>query len=228
MGSRPVSAATQNSRHAPVAPNEKKKDEKDEEMGKREKKSTWRLTSIITHSHDSTWRKRDQKKAGDLESRFLTSSYAILLRLAMNNLLPTVAAHYISKKMATLLFKIQNFIDLIYDILCKQGFQKYQDEEEKTIGSKYVIDKRLFQRSHFDDFSFPSFIVVAASEGTSVSATAPSVCANVVAVRLRLNTARFLLANLQTAVAQIEKMVLDDTLLLHSLENEEQIVASTR
>nr|GMC92239.1 hypothetical protein Iba_chr05aCG9140 [Ipomoea batatas] len=33
------------------------------------------IASTVTHSHDSTWRKRDQKKAGDLESRFLTSSY---------------------------------------------------------------------------------------------------------------------------------------------------------
>nr|GMD79534.1 ATP-dependent DNA helicase Q-like 5 [Ipomoea batatas] len=46
----------------------------------------------------------------DLEARFLTSSYAILLRLATNNWLPTVAAHYVSKKMVIPLFKIQNNI----------------------------------------------------------------------------------------------------------------------
>nr|GMC93913.1 uncharacterized protein LOC109167851 [Ipomoea batatas] len=55
-----------------------------------------------------------------------------------------------------------------------------------------------------------------------VSATAPSVSANVAAVRLRLNTTLSIVTNLQTTVAQVEKMVLDDTLLLHSLENEEQ------
>nr|GME03131.1 hypothetical protein Iba_scaffold489CG0110 [Ipomoea batatas] len=32
----------------------------------------------------------------------------------------------------------------------------------------------------------------------------------------------------ETTVVQVEKMVLDDTLLLHSFENEEQVVASTR
>nr|GMC93915.1 hypothetical protein Iba_chr05bCG6970 [Ipomoea batatas] len=110
--------------------------------------------------------------------------------------MPTVAAHYISKKMAP------------YCSRFKIGFQKYQDEEEKTIRS--------------------NFIVVAASEGTFVFVYAPSVSSNVVAVQLRFNNAHFVLANLQTTVVQVEKMVFDDTQLLHSLENEEQVVASTR
>nr|GMC92234.1 hypothetical protein Iba_chr05aCG9100 [Ipomoea batatas] len=63
---------------------------------------------------------------------------------------------------------------------------------------------------------------------TFVFVSAPSVSSNVVAVRLRFNNAHFVLANLQTTVVQVEKMVLDDTLLLNSLENEEQVVASTR
>nr|GLL22134.1 uncharacterized protein LOC109176733 [Ipomoea trifida] len=83
------------------------------------------IASTLTNSHD------------------LTSCYAILLHLATNNWLPT------GKEDKVLL----PFSSLICDILCKQGFQKHQQEEELFITSKYTIDKRLFHRSHFDDCS---------------------------------------------------------------------------
>nr|GME00463.1 probable serine/threonine-protein phosphatase 2A regulatory subunit B'' subunit TON2 [Ipomoea batatas] len=71
------------------------------------------IASTLTHSHDSTWPKRDEKKAGDLESRFFTSSYAILLRLATNNWLSTIAAHYVSKRMAPYCSRFRIVLSLI-------------------------------------------------------------------------------------------------------------------
>lgn len=79
-------------------------------------------------------------------------------------------------------------------------------------------------RSHFDDCS--GLNIVSISKDTSVSTRPPYVNANVV-VHLRLNITQSILANLKSYVAQVEKMVLDDTQLLHSLEAEEQTAAPT-
>nr|GMC71230.1 uncharacterized protein LOC109181161 [Ipomoea batatas] len=145
---------------------------------------------------------RDTKKPGkqgDIESSFLPSSYAILLRMATTNWLPTVTVHSVSKKMAVLLFKIRNnipfnlgelifdhimafrhgqgkedkvllpFSSLIYGILCKQGFRKHPQEEELSPTSLYSIDRRLFFKSHLDDCS--TFKSAVVPERESVSST---------------------------------------------------------
>nr|GMD86787.1 hypothetical protein Iba_chr14bCG9440 [Ipomoea batatas] len=60
------------------------------------------IASTLSNSHNLTWPKRDAKKpnkSGDLESRFFPSSFAILLRLATTNWLPTVIVDTVSKKM---------------------------------------------------------------------------------------------------------------------------------
>nr|GMC68813.1 uncharacterized protein LOC109168966 [Ipomoea batatas] len=138
-------------------------------------------------------------KQGDIESSFLPSSYAILLRMATTNWLPTVTVHSVSKKMAVLLFKIRNnipfnlgelifdhimafrhgqgkedkvllpFSSLIYGILCKQGFRKHPQEEELSPTSLYSIDRRLFFKSHLDDCS--TFKSAVVPERESVSST---------------------------------------------------------
>nr|GLL22065.1 uncharacterized protein LOC109150754 [Ipomoea trifida] len=163
-------------------------------------------------------------------------------------------AHYVSKKMAILLFKIQNniqfdfgemifrhimgfrqgkgdkvllpFSSLIYGILCKHGFQKHQHEEEMSISSKYTIDKRLFQRSHFYDYS--TLRTVDVTEGIFVPTRPPRVSINIDVVRARVDSSQYILACLKSSVAQVEKMLLDDKELLHSLEAEEQAFAPTR
>nr|GME03172.1 uncharacterized protein LOC109181161 [Ipomoea batatas] len=158
--------------------------------------------------------KRDTKKPGkqgDIESSFLPSSYAILLRMATTNWLPTVTVHFVSKKMAVLLFKIRNnipfnlgelifdhimvfrhgqgkedkvvlpFSSLIYGILCKQGFRKHPQEEELSPTSVYSIDRRLFFKSHFDDCS--TFKSAVVPEGESVSSTRSRVSVDFAAMR---------------------------------------------
>nr|GLL29780.1 uncharacterized protein LOC109167433 [Ipomoea trifida] len=211
------------------------------------------LASKLTNSHDLTWPKRDAKKRGkpgDIESRFLTSSNAILLRLATNNWLPTVAAHCVSKEIVVLLFKIQNniqfdlgdlifryimsfrqgqgkddkvllpFSRLIYGILCKQGFQKYKNEEMKLVGSKYTIDKRLFLRSHFDDCSALKSVVV--FKGESVLSNLPCVSLDFAVVRACVLLTQSILASLKSIVAQMEKVLLEDKELLQSFEAKDE------
>nr|GMD22290.1 uncharacterized protein LOC109181161 [Ipomoea batatas] len=168
--------------------------------------------AVINEFFDRT--ERDIKKPGkqgDIESSFLPSSYAILLRMATTNWLPTVTVHSVSKKMAVLLFKIRNnipfnlrelifdhimafrhgqgkedkvllpFFSLIYGILCKQGFRKHPQEEELSPTSLYSIDWRLFFKSHFDDCSTFKFAVV--PEGESVSSTRSRVSVDFAAMR---------------------------------------------
>nr|GMC69626.1 uncharacterized protein LOC109153488 [Ipomoea batatas] len=120
------------------------------------------------------------------------------------------------------------FSSLIYGILCKHGFQKHQQEEELFITSKYTIDKRLFHRSHFDDCS--ALCSVAVTEGISVPTRHPHVSINIVVVRARVHSSQSILAGLKFSATQVEKMLLDDKELLHSLEAdvEEPASAPTR
>nr|GMD78411.1 Transposase, Tc1-like protein [Ipomoea batatas] len=83
----------------------------------------------------------------------------------------------------------------------------------------------------FDDISIesPTLNAVAVSEGMFVPTRPLCVSINIDGVCSdRLNSTQFVLANLKSSVAQVEKMLLDDKELLHSLEAEEQAPASTR
>nr|GME10126.1 uncharacterized protein LOC109185001 [Ipomoea batatas] len=217
------------------------------------------IASSLSNSHYRTWPKRDTKKPGkqgDLESSFLPSSYAILLRMATTNWLPTVTVHSVSKKMAVLLFKIRNnipfnlgelifdhimafrhgqgkedkvllpFSSLIYGILCKQGFRKHPQEEELSPTSVYSIDRRLFFKSHFDDCStFKSAVV---PEGESVSSTRSRVSVDFAAVSARVLTTQSIIKSLKSTVVQMEKVLLEDQMLLQSFETDEMDLDSAR
>nr|GMD81011.1 uncharacterized protein LOC109166029 [Ipomoea batatas] len=207
------------------------------------------IASTLSNSHNLTWPKRNAKKPGkpgDLESSFLPSSFAILLRLATTNWQPTVTVHIVSKKMVVLLFKIRNniqfylgelifhhimgfrhrqgkedkvllpFSSLIYGILCKQGFQKHRQEEELFITSKYTIDKLLFLKSHFDDYSALKFVAV--SKGESALSNLPCVSLNFAVVRARVLSTHSILTGLKSTVVQMEKVLLEDKKLLQSFE----------
>nr|GMD22483.1 uncharacterized protein LOC109185001 [Ipomoea batatas] len=210
------------------------------------------IASSLSNSHYRTWPKRDTKKPGkqgDIESSFLPSSYAILLRMATTNWLPTVTVHSVSKKMAVLLFKIRNnipfnlgelifdhimafrhgqgkedkvllpFSSLIYGILCKQGFQKHPQEEELSPTSVYSIDRRLLFKSHFDDCStFKSAVV---PEGEYVSSTRSRVSVDFAAVSARVLTTQSILKSLKSTVVHMEKVLLEDQMLLQSFETDE-------
>nr|GLL42163.1 uncharacterized protein LOC109153488 [Ipomoea trifida] len=210
------------------------------------------IASSLSNSHYRTWPKRDIKKSGkqgDLESSFLPSSYAILLRMATTNWLPTVTVHSVSKKMVVLLLKIRNnipfnlgelifdhimafrhgqgkedkvllpFSSLIYGILCKQGFRKHPQEEELSPTSLYSIDRRLFFKSHFDVCStFKSAVV---PEGEFVSSTRSRVSVDFAAVSARVLTTQSILKSLKSTVVQMEKVFLEDQMLLQSFETDE-------
>nr|GMD28204.1 uncharacterized protein LOC109181161 [Ipomoea batatas] len=217
------------------------------------------IASSLSNSHYRTWPKRDTKKPGkqgDIESSFLPSSYAILLRMATTNWLPTVTVHSVSKKMDVLLFKIRNnipfnlgelifdhimafrhgqgkedkvllpFSSLIYGILCKQGFRKHPQEEELSPTSVYSIDRRLFFKSHFDDCStFKSAVV---PEGESVSSTRSRVSVDFAAVSARVLTTQSIIKSLKSTVVQMEKVLLEDQMLLQSFETDEMDLDSAR
>nr|GMC83203.1 uncharacterized protein LOC109153488 [Ipomoea batatas]GMD07624.1 uncharacterized protein LOC109153488 [Ipomoea batatas] len=117
------------------------------------------------------------------------------------------------------------FSSLIYGILCKQDFQKHQQEEDLFITSKYTIDKCLFHRSHFDDCSTLRSVVVI--EGISVPTRPPRVSINIVVVRARVHSSQSILAGLKSSVARVEKMLLDDKELLRSLEADAKEPASS-
>nr|GLL46609.1 uncharacterized protein LOC109185001 [Ipomoea trifida] len=189
-------------------------------------------------------------KQGDIESSFLPSSYAILLRMATTNWLPTVTVHSVSKKMVVLLFKIRNnipfnlgelifdhimafrhgqgkedkvllpFSSLIYGILCKQGFRKHPQEEELSPTSVYSIDRRLFFKSHLDDCS--TFKSAVVPEGESVSSTRSRVSVDFAAVSARVLTTQSILKSLKSTVVQMEKVLLEDTKLLQSFETDDE------
>nr|GMD17789.1 uncharacterized protein LOC109167433 [Ipomoea batatas] len=208
-----------------------------------------RIASSLSNSHYYTWPKRDTKKPGkqgDLESSFLPSSYAILLRMATTNWLPTVTVHSVSKKMVVLLFKIRNNIpfnlgELIFDhimafrhgqgkedkvllpfsslicgILCKQGFRKHPQEEELFPTSTYSIDRCLFFKSHLDDCStFKSAVV---PDGESVSSTRSRGSVDFAVVSARVLTTQSILKGLKSTIVQMEKVLLEDKMLLQSFE----------
>nr|GMD14474.1 uncharacterized protein LOC109181161 [Ipomoea batatas] len=211
------------------------------------------IASCLSNSHYRTWPKRDTKKPGkqgDLESSFLPSSYAILLRMATTNWLPTVTVHSVSKKMVVLLFKIRNnipfnlgelifdhimafrhgqgkedkvllpFSSLIYGILCKQGFRKHPQEEELSPTSMYSIDRRLFFKSHLDDCS--TFKSAVVPEGESVSSTRSRVSVDFAAVSARVLTTQSILKSLKSTVVQMEKVLLEDKKLLQSFETDDE------
>nr|GMD06062.1 uncharacterized protein LOC109181161 [Ipomoea batatas] len=209
---------------------------------------------IRRHWYDfSSAPKRDTKKpgkSGDLESSFLPSSFAILLRLATTNWLPTVTVHSVSKKMVVLLFKIRNnipfnlgelifdhimafrhgqgkedkvllpFSSLIYGILCKQGFRKHPQEEELFPTSTYSIDRSLFFKSHLDDCS--TFKSAVVPEGESVSSTRSRVSVDFAAVSARVLTTQSILKSLKSIVVQMEKVFLEDKKLLQSFETNDE------
>nr|GMD13783.1 uncharacterized protein LOC109181161 [Ipomoea batatas] len=217
------------------------------------------IASSLSNYHYRTWPKRDTKKPGkqgDIESSFLPSSYAILLRMATTNWLPTVTVHSVSKKMVVLLFKIRNnipfnlgelifdhimafrhgqgkedkvllpFSSLIYGILCKQGFRKHPQEEELSPTSVYSIDRRLFFKSHFDDCStFKSAVV---PKGESVSSTRSRVSVDFAAVNARVLTTQSIIKSLKSTVVQMEKVLLEDQMLLQSFETDEMDLDSAR
>nr|GMD14374.1 uncharacterized protein LOC109181161 [Ipomoea batatas] len=211
------------------------------------------IASSLSNSRYRTWPKRDAKKLGkqgDLESSFLPSSYAILLRMATTNWLPTVTVHSVSKKMAVLLFKIRNnipfnlgelifdhimafrhgqgkedkvllpFSSLIYGILCKQGFRKHPQEDELSPTSMYSIDRRLFFKSHLDDCS--TFKSAVVPEGESVSSTRSRVSVDFAAVSARVLTTQSILKSLKSTVVQMEKVLLEDEKLLQSFETDDE------
>nr|GLL46672.1 uncharacterized protein LOC109185001 [Ipomoea trifida] len=217
------------------------------------------IASSLSNSHYRTWPKRDTKKPGkqgDLESSFLPSSYAILLRMATTNWLPTVTVHSVSKKMVVLLFKIRNnipfnlgelifdhimafrhgqgkenkvllpFSSLIYGILCKQGFRKHPQEEELSPTSLYSIDRRLFFKSHLDDCS--TFKSAVVPEGESVSSTRSRVSVDFAAVSARVLTTQSILKSLKSTVVQMEKVLLEDKKLLQSFETDDEDLDSAR
>nr|GMD82245.1 hypothetical protein Iba_chr13fCG6200 [Ipomoea batatas] len=70
--------------------------------------------------------------------------------------------------------------------------------------------------------------VFAVSESMSIPTRPPCVSINIGVVRTRLNSTQSVLANFKSFVAQVEKIMLDDKKLLHSLEAEEQAYAPTR
>nr|GMD47588.1 uncharacterized protein LOC109183993 [Ipomoea batatas] len=214
------------------------------------------IASSLSNSHYRTWPKRDTKKPGkqgDIESSFLPSSYAILLRMATTNWLPTVTVHSVSKKMTVLLFKIRNnipfnlgelifdhimafrhgqgkedkvllpFSSLIYGILCKQGFRKHPQEEELSPTSLYSIDRRLFFKSHLDDCS--TFKSAVVPEGES---TRSRVSVDFAAVNARVLTTQSILKSLKSTVVQMEKVLLEDTKLLQSFETDDEDLDSAR
>nr|GMD05933.1 uncharacterized protein LOC109153488 [Ipomoea batatas] len=207
------------------------------------------IASSLSNSHYLTWPKKDTKKPGkpgDLESSFLPSSFAILLRMATTNWLPTVTVHSVSKKMVVLLFKIRNnipfnlgelifdhimafchgqgkedkvllpFSSLIYGILCKQGFQKHPQEDEMFLTSKYSIDKRMFLNSHFDDCS--TFKSAVVPEEESVPSQRRSVSVDFAAVSARVISTQSILTSLKSTIVRMEKVLLDDKKLLQSFE----------
>lgn len=112
---------------------------------------------------------------GGVPSQQLTTVYYVLLRLASTNWLPSVNTHLVSKKMAVLLYKIRNMIDvdlssiifshimtftkkketkvhlpfpsLIFGILKGQGFEPYNLENN----GDYFFYPRLSHGKHYDD-----------------------------------------------------------------------------
>nr|GMC51272.1 uncharacterized protein LOC109181161 [Ipomoea batatas] len=70
--------------------------------------------------------------------------------------------------------------------------------------------------------------VFVVSESMSIPTRPPCVSINIGVVRTRLNSTQYVLANFKSFVAQVEKIMLDDKKLLHSLEAEEQAYAPTR
>nr|GMD76297.1 uncharacterized protein LOC109186057 [Ipomoea batatas] len=118
------------------------------------------------------------------------------------------------------------FSSLIYGILCKQGFRKHPQEEELSPTSVYSIDRRLFFKSHFDDCStFKSAVV---PEGESVSSTRSRVSVDFAAVSARVLTTQSIIKSLKSTVVQMEKVLLEDQMLLQSFETDEMDLDSAR
>nr|GLL29803.1 uncharacterized protein LOC109181161 [Ipomoea trifida] len=109
-----------------------------------------------------------------------SAGYSVLLRLAATNWLPSVNANLMYEKMAFLLFKIRNKLDvdlgsvifshimsftkrkkeakvylpypsLIYGVLSAQGFTPYDHEPILENEHFYQFDLRLAQGHHHDD-----------------------------------------------------------------------------
>nr|GMC90590.1 uncharacterized protein LOC109166029 [Ipomoea batatas] len=158
------------------------------------------IASSLSNSHYRTSPKRDTKKPGkqgDIESSFLPSSYAILLRMATTNWLPTVTVHSVSKKMVVLLFKIRNNIpfnlgELIFDHI--MAFRHGQGKEDKVL------------------LPFSSLIY------ESVPSNLPCVSVDFADVRARVLSTQSILTSLKSTVVRMEKVLLDDKKLLQSFE----------
>nr|GMD91946.1 protein FAR1-RELATED SEQUENCE 5-like [Ipomoea batatas] len=108
----------------------------------------------------------------------------------------------------------------------KPGFRKHPQEEELSPTSVYSIDRRLFFKSHFDDCStFKSAVV---PEGESVSSTRSRVSVDFAAVSARVLTTQSIIKSLKSTVVQMEKVLLEDQMLLQSFETDEMDLDSAR
>nr|GMD08105.1 uncharacterized protein LOC109166896 [Ipomoea batatas] len=161
-----------------------------------------RIASSLSNSHYRTWPKRDTKKPEDGCSFVQNSEQQ-------------------GKEDKVLL----PFSNLIYGILCKQGFRKHPQEEELFPTSTYSIDKRLFFNSHLDDCStFKSDVV---PEGESVPSTCSRVSVDFAAVSARVLSTQSILKSLKSTVVQMEKVLLEDKKLLQSFEPDDVDLDST-
>nr|GME10083.1 uncharacterized protein LOC109181161 [Ipomoea batatas] len=218
------------------------------------------IASSLSNSHYRTWPKRDIKKSGkqgDLESSFLPSSYAILLRMATTNWLPPmVTVHSVSKKMVVLLFKIRNNIpfnlgELIFDHI--MAFRHGQGKEDKVLlpfsSLIYgILCKQGFRKHPQEEELSPTsvysidkrlffkshlddcstFKSAVVPEGESVSSTRSRVSVDFAAVSARVLTTQSMLKSLKSTVVQMEKVLLEDTKLLQSFETDDEDLDSAR
>ncbi|XP_019186460.1 PREDICTED: uncharacterized protein LOC109181161 [Ipomoea nil] len=151
------------------------------------------LATTLTHNNIVKWPK------GGFQSQKLTTVYSVLLRIAATNWLPGVNKSIVSDKMALLLYKVRNRIDvdlgsiifshimsftkkkeakvhlpfpsLIFGVLTKQGFEP--NDSEKVLENKgvYQFDPRLSHYFHYDDRAE----LLLTSAETVPSATTPPV-----------------------------------------------------
>lgn len=201
------------------------------------------IAKDLTHTHNSTW------PEGDVKSRFLTSVYSVLLRIAVCNWLPTLSGHMVPKRMVVLLFKIRHriafnlgelihshiiafthkrekkirlpFPNLIYGILHKQGFQLYPDEEVIAVDSCSIVDKRLHQGLHVDDCDSLRLLSVPHSVANRVSTTLTLAVLHHQVQRSQslLSHIHSSISSLQAAIAQVNQDIMANLMAISRLES---------
>ncbi|XP_031119025.1 uncharacterized protein LOC116022440 [Ipomoea triloba] len=124
------------------------------------------LASALTHAQLTVW------PQGDIQSNLLTTVYSVFFRFASHNWLPNASRHVVTPKMANLLYKIRNKMDVDLETVIFDHVMSFTPSKESK------TDARLYSGTHYDDraslLATPIPDLVPPQDAPSGSSTAPA------------------------------------------------------